>query len=130
METETKVLPAKVLNSQDWGYRFLGSAVDKFVRAQLGEVALKKYPEFRQRRAKAEALMSEILDGDSHLYYVRRQAPGKEEGEEIWELTMATDMEDGEWEKTLKLRGAVNVDGERVFKVIIGAVNFSKSRKR
>ncbi|MGD1806973.1 AAA domain-containing protein [Dapis sp. BLCC M126] len=115
---ETKVLPAKVLNSQDWGYRFVGSAVDKFVRAQLGETAMKKYPEFHQRRKKAEALMSEILDGDSHLYYVRRQAPGKEEGEEIWELTMATDREDGEWEKTLKLRGAVNVDGERVLKLL------------
>jgi len=118
LETETKVLPAKVLNSQDWGYRFLGSAVDKFVRAQLGETAMKKYPEFPKRRAKAEALMSEILDGDAHLYYVRRQAKGKEEGEEIWELTMATDTEDGEWEKTLKLRGAVNVDGERVLKLL------------
>ncbi|NES06294.1 MAG: helicase, partial [Okeania sp. SIO2F4] len=118
LKAETKVLPAKVLNSQDWGYRFVGSAVDKFVRAQLGEVALKKYPEFHQRRKKAEALMSEILDGDAHLYYVRRQAPGKEEGEEIWELTMATDREDGEWEKTLKLRGAVNVDGDRVFKIL------------
>ena len=118
LELETKVLPAKVLNSQDWGYRFSGSAVDKFIRTQLGEVGFKKYPEFTKRRAKAEALMSEILDEDSHLYYVRRQAPGKEEGEEIWELTMATDREDREWEKTLKLRAAVNVDGDRVLKLL------------
>ncbi len=118
LETETQNLPAKVLTSQDWGYRFVGSAVDRFVRAQLGETAMKKYPEFPKRRAKAESLMSEILDEDSHLYYVRRQAPGKEEGEEIWELTMATDREDKEWEKTLKLRGAVNVDGDRVFKIL------------
>ncbi|MEB3340510.1 AAA domain-containing protein [Okeania sp.] len=114
---ETQDLSAKVLTSQDWGYRFIGSAVDRLVRTQLGESAMKKYPEFSDRRAKAELLMSEILDEDSHLYYVRRQAPGKEEGEEVWELTMATDRED-EWEKTLKLRGAVNIDGDRVFKIL------------
>ncbi|MGD1698768.1 AAA domain-containing protein [Dapis sp. BLCC M229] len=129
LETKTKVLPAKVLNSQDWGYRFIGSAVDKFIRAQLGEAAMKKYPEFHQRRKKAEALMSEILDEDSHLYYVRRQAPGKEEGDEIWELTMATDREDGEWEKTLKLRGAVNVDGERVLKILSVQLISQKAEK-
>ena len=125
----TKVLPAQVLNSQDWGYRFSGSAADKFVRAQLGEEALKKYPEFPQRRAKAEALMSKILDEDSHLYYVRRQAPGREEGEEIWELTMATNREEQEWEKTLKLRGAVNVDKDRVLKLLSVQLISQKAEK-
>ncbi|MCL2931403.1 MAG: hypothetical protein MGG11_03640 [Trichodesmium sp. MAG_R03] len=57
----TKVLPAQVLNSQDWGYRFSGSAADKFVRAQLGKVTLKK--------SEIEALMSEILDQNSHLQH-------------------------------------------------------------
>lgn len=129
LAASTKVLPAQVLNSQDWGYRFSGNAADKFVRAQLGEVALKKYPEFPQRRAKAEALMSEILDEDSHLYYVRRQAPGREEGEEIWELTMATDREEQEWEKTLKLRGAVNVDEDRVLKLLSVQLISQKAEK-
>ena len=129
LAASTKVLPAQVLNSQDWGYRFSGNAADKFARAQLGEVALKKYPEFPQRRAKAEALMSEILDEDSHLYYVRRQAPGREEGEEIWELTMATDREEQEWEKTLKLRGAVNVDEDRVLKLLSVQLISQKAEK-
>ncbi|ABG51755.1 Superfamily I DNA and RNA helicases and helicase subunits-like [Trichodesmium erythraeum IMS101] len=129
LAASTKALPAKVLNSQDWGYRFSGSAADKLVRAQLGEAALKKYPEFPQRRAKAEALMSEILDGNSHLYYVRRQAPGREEGEEIWELTMATDREEQEWEKTLKLRGAVNIDEDRVLKLLSVQLISQKAEK-
>ena len=52
------------------------------------------------------------------VYYVRRQAPGNEVGEEIWELTMATEREEQEWEKTLKLRGAVNVDEDRVLRLV------------
>ncbi|MGB3513921.1 MAG: AAA domain-containing protein [Microcoleaceae cyanobacterium] len=118
-EKERKVLPAKVLNSQDWGYQFSGKRIiDKLLCAQLGETALKKYPDFFQRRERAQKLISELLGGDSHLYYVRRQAPGKEAGEEIWELTLATDREDKDWDKTLTLLAAVNADGDRVLKLL------------
>lgn len=114
---ERKVVTVKSLNAQDWGYRFSKNAAEKFIRSQLGEAALKKYPEFFQLRKKAEELMFELLGENSYIYYVRRQTRGRETGEEIWELTLATDWED-KLDKTVKLRVAVNVDGDRVLKLL------------
>ncbi|MGK7921697.1 MAG: AAA domain-containing protein, partial [Trichodesmium sp.] len=114
---ERKVATVKRLNAQDWGYRFSRNAAEKLLRSQLGETALKKYPEFFQQRKKAEQLMSELLGENSYIYYVRRQTRGRETGEEIWELTLATDWED-DVEQTWKFRAAINVDGDRVLQLL------------
>src|SRR6476469_2437774 len=81
-------------NEENWGYRFLGNqAIDYLIREIEGKDALLKYPEFSNRRDRAEDLLSDILGDESRGFYVRRKGPGEEPGEEKWELAIATDIE-------------------------------------
>jgi hypothetical protein len=81
-------------NEENWGYRFLGNqAIDYLIREMEGKDALEKYPEFSERRDRAEDLLSEILGDEPRGFYVRRKGPGENWGEEKWELAIATDIE-------------------------------------
>ncbi len=41
------------ISSEDWGYTFVGSTIDRLIRNLEGESALQAYPEFRERRERA-----------------------------------------------------------------------------
>ncbi|MEH2110455.1 translation initiation factor IF-2 N-terminal domain-containing protein [Nostoc sp.] len=112
-------------NSEDWGYMFIASAIDSFIRHLEGETALKSYPEFRERRDRANELMLECVGKKPSLFYVRRKGAGKEAREEIWDLTIATDSDDFQLptrleklRKTLGFRAAVPKDGHGGLKIL------------
>ncbi|MEH2084807.1 MAG: translation initiation factor IF-2 N-terminal domain-containing protein [Nostoc sp.] len=112
-------------NSEDWGYMFIASAIDSFIRHLEGETALKSYPEFRERRDRANQLMWECVGKKSSLFYLRRKGAGKEAREEIWDLTIATDCNDfplparlEKLRKTLGFRAAVSKDGRDGIKIL------------
>ena len=112
-------------NSEDWGYTFIASAIDSFIRHLEGEAALKSYPEFRERRDRANELMLECVGKKPSLFYVRRKGAGKEAREEIWDLTIATDSDDfqlparlDKLRKTLGFRAAVPKDGRGGLKIL------------
>ncbi|MHC5676512.1 translation initiation factor IF-2 N-terminal domain-containing protein [Nostoc sp.] len=111
--------------SEDWGYMFIASAIDSFIRHLEGETALKSYPEFRERRDRANELMYECVGKKPSLFYVRRKGAGKESREEIWDLTIATDSDDFQLparleklRKTLGFRAAVQKDGRGGLKIL------------
>ena len=113
------------INSEDWGYMFIASAIDSFIRHLEGEAALKSYPEFRERRDRANQLMYECVGKKPSLFYVRRKGAGKEAREEIWDLTIATDSDDfplparlEKLRKTLGFRAAVPKDGRGGLKIL------------
>ncbi|MEH2169370.1 MAG: translation initiation factor IF-2 N-terminal domain-containing protein [Nostoc sp.] len=112
-------------HSEDWGYMFIASAIDSFIRHLEGEAALKSYPEFRERRDRANKLMLECVGQKPSLFYVRRKGAGKEAREEIWDLTIATDSNDFQLptrleklRKTLGFRAAVPKDGRGGLKIL------------
>ncbi|MCC5660397.1 translation initiation factor IF-2 N-terminal domain-containing protein [Nostoc sp. XA010] len=112
-------------NSEDWGYMFIASAIDSFIRHLEGEATLKSYPEFRERRDRANQLMLECVGKKPSLFYVRRKGAGKEAREEIWDLTIATDSDDfplparlEKLRKTLGFRAAVPKDGRGGIKIL------------
>ncbi|QLE44156.1 DNA helicase [Nostoc sp. C052] len=112
-------------NSEDWSYMFIASAIESFIRHLEGETALKSYPEFRERRDRANELMSECVGKKPSLFYVRRKGAGKEAREEIWDLTIATDSDDfplparlEKLRKTLGFRAAVPKDGRGGLKIL------------
>ncbi|MEH2181551.1 translation initiation factor IF-2 N-terminal domain-containing protein [Nostoc sp.] len=113
------------IHSEDWGYMFIASAVDSFIRHLEGESVLKLYPEFRERRDRANKLMLECVGQKPSLFYVRRKGAGKEAKEEIWDLTIATDSNDFQLptrleklRKTLGFRAAVPKDGRGGLKIL------------
>lgn len=91
--------------AQDWGYKFVGSAIDNFIRDIEGRAALQTDREFRDRRNHAEDLMFELVGEKPCLFYVRRKGQGQEPGEEKWDLTIATDIDDAELPTLLSERG-------------------------
>ncbi|MBD2563550.1 MULTISPECIES: translation initiation factor IF-2 N-terminal domain-containing protein [Nostoc] len=112
-------------SSEDWGYMFIASAIDSFIRHLEGETALKSYPDFRDRRDRANQLMLECVGKKPSLFYVRRKGAGKEAREEIWDLTIATDSDDfplparlEKLRKTLGFRAAVPKDGRDGIKIL------------
>ncbi len=113
------------ITSEDWGYTFIASAIDSFIRHLEGETALKSYPEFRERRDRANELMYECVGKKPSLFYVRRKGAGKEAREEIWDLTIATDSDEfhlparlEKLRKTLGFRAAVQKDGRGSLKIL------------
>ncbi|MEH2461204.1 translation initiation factor IF-2 N-terminal domain-containing protein [Nostoc sp.] len=111
--------------SEDWGYMFIASAIDSFIRHLEGKTALEAYPEFRERRDRANELMLECVGKKPSLFYVRRKGAGKEAREEIWDLTIATDSDDfqlparlEQLRKTLGFRAAVQKDGRGGLKIL------------
>ncbi|MHC5935639.1 translation initiation factor IF-2 N-terminal domain-containing protein [Nostoc sp.] len=112
-------------SSEDWGYMFIASAIDSFIRHFEGKTALEAYPEFRERRDRANELMLECVGKKPSLFYVRRKGAGKEAREEIWDLTIATDSDDFQLparleklRKTLGFRAAVQKDGRGGLKIL------------
>ncbi|MBD2388533.1 translation initiation factor IF-2 N-terminal domain-containing protein [Cylindrospermum sp. FACHB-282] len=113
------------IDSEDWGYMFVGATIDRLIQNLEGETALKSYPEFRERRERAHELMFECVGQKPGIFYVRRQGSGKEPGEEIWNLTIATDRDDfqlpprlKELRKTLGFTVAVNKNGQPGLKLL------------
>ncbi|MDZ8185881.1 MAG: translation initiation factor IF-2 N-terminal domain-containing protein [Nostoc sp. ChiSLP02] len=111
--------------SEDWGYTFVGSTIDRLIRNLEGETALESYPEFRQRRERANELMFECVGKSPCIFYVRRKGPGKEAKEEIWDLTLATDSDKfklptrlEKLKKTLGFTAAVQKDGRDGLKIL------------
>ncbi|MDF5707106.1 MAG: translation initiation factor IF-2 N-terminal domain-containing protein [Nostoc sp. S4] len=112
-------------SSEDWGYTFVGSTIDRLIRNLEGESALQAYPEFRQRRDRANELMFECVGKKSCLFYVRRKGAGKEPREEIWDLIIATDSDEFQLparlekqRKTLGFTVAVQKDGHGGLKIL------------
>jgi len=115
--------------SEDWGYTFVGSTIDRLIRNLEGETALESYPEFRQRRERANELMFECVGKSPCLFYVRRKGAGKEAKEEIWDLTLATDSDKFQLptrleklKKTLGFTVAVQKDGRDGLKILSAQV--------
>jgi RecA/RadA recombinase len=109
----------KTIKVEEWGYVFVGSTIDSFIRHLEGEAGIEAYPEFAERREHANRLMFECVGQKACLFYVRRKGAGKEPKEEIWELTIATDREDvalptrlKKLGKTLSFLAAVSSDGQ------------------
>ncbi|MBD2676870.1 MULTISPECIES: translation initiation factor IF-2 N-terminal domain-containing protein [Nostoc] len=112
-------------SSEDWGYTFVGSTIDRLIRNLEGESALQAYPEFRERREHANELMFECVGKKPCLFYVRRKGAGKDPKEEIWDLTIATDSENFQLpprleklRKTLGFTVAVQKDGRDGLKIL------------
>ncbi|MFN6501871.1 MAG: translation initiation factor IF-2 N-terminal domain-containing protein [Nostoc sp. DedQUE01] len=112
-------------SSEDWSYTFVGSTIDRLIRNLEGESALQAYPEFRQRREHANELMFECVGKKPCLFYVRRKGTGKDAGEEIWDLTIATDSDEFQLplrleklRKTLGFTVAVQKDGRDGLKIL------------
>lgn len=115
----------KKTDVEDWGYAFINSSVDSFLRHLEGQSTLESYPDFRERRERANELMFEYVGKHACLFYVRRQGKGKEPGEEIWDLTIATDRDDFQLPikfkklgKTLGFRAAVQKNGSGGLKIL------------
>jgi hypothetical protein len=110
---------------EDWGYKFTGGAIDNFIRQIESEEALKTCLEFCDRRTYAENLMIELFGQSPQVFYVNRQGNGKEPGEQIWGLTLATDIDNFELpellnqlDRTLGLIAAVNFNGYGGLKIL------------
>jgi DNA replication protein DnaC len=108
---------------EEWGYILVGSAGDSLIRNFEGDAAVKAYPEYRERREYASGLLFECV-GKTCLFYVRRKGSAREPGEEIWELTIATDADKElptrlkKLGKTLSLIAAVPQDGVGGLKIL------------
>jgi uncharacterized protein (UPF0147 family) len=123
--TVAKNSSKKKTDVEDWGYAFINSSVDSFIRHLEGQSALESYPDFRERREHANELMFEYVGKYACLFYLRRQGKGKEAGEEIWDLTIATDRDDFQLPirlkklgKTLGFRAAVQKNGSGGLKIL------------
>jgi DNA polymerase III delta prime subunit len=110
---------------EDWGYKFTDGAIDNFIRQIEGEKALENYQEFNHRRDYAQELMFELVGQTPRLFYLTRQGQGKELGEQIWGLTIATDSDRLELPErlekrrlTLGLIAAVNSNGYGGLKIL------------
>jgi hypothetical protein len=121
----TKNTTKKKTNLADWGYVFINSSIDSLIRHLEGQSALQAYPEFREKREHAHELIFECCGQKHCRFYVRRHGAGKDPGEEIWELTIATDADDFPLPKRLKLLGktlgfkaAVQKNGDGGLKIL------------
>ncbi|WP_442937122.1 DEAD/DEAH box helicase [Nostoc sp.] len=114
------------IDSEDWGYVFLGSpAIDSLIGNIEGQAVVESYPEFGQRRKRANELIFDLLGQEPRLVYLRRKGAGNKPGEEIWDLTIATDQDDFQLParleklgKTLGFIAVVQKDGSGGLKVL------------
>ncbi|MEA5617609.1 AAA domain-containing protein [Cronbergia sp. UHCC 0137] len=109
-------------DSDNWGYTLVGSTIDNLIRNLEGQTAVESY---RERRERADELMFECVGQKPCLFYIRRQGAGKDQGEEIWDLIIATDVDDfqlpkrlKELKKTLGFRAAIQQNGNGGLKII------------
>ncbi len=112
-------------SAETWSYKFVGRTVEQFIRILIGQGELDSYPEFRDRRNRAEALMSELTGQEPCLFHLSRLGVGRELDEQRWELVIATDSVDftlpsllTETNKTLKIVATIKPDSERVLRLI------------
>ena len=108
---------------EDWGYKFISNNFQQLLIDFEGT----SNPEgnFQQRRRRAVTLISEIAGNESKLFYVRRREVGRNQGEEIWELILATDCDDSLLpeilqppDKTLSIRGVVSENGNNGLQIL------------
>ncbi|MEH1921594.1 AAA domain-containing protein [Nostoc sp.] len=112
--------------SDKWGYVFLGSsAINSLISNFESQISLESYREPWQRREHANELIFDLLGQQPHLVYVRRKGAGQNPGEEIWDLTIATDQDDFQLParleklgKTLGFRAVVQQDGRGGLKIL------------
>ncbi|MEM7555300.1 MAG: AAA domain-containing protein [Cyanobacteria bacterium P01_A01_bin.84] len=98
--------------SEIWGYQFLG---DRAISNLIADFADNGSVRGSLREERAEEIISRVTDNSSLLFYLRRREVNhKYPGEEIWELTVATDTGDSlpdglqKCRRTLWLRATVN----------------------
>ncbi|MCC5641724.1 AAA family ATPase [Nostoc sp. CHAB 5824] len=111
--------------AEDWGYVFLGSsAINSLISNIEGQAVVESYSDFWQGRERANKLIFDLLGQEPRLLYVRRKGAGQRPGEEIWDLTIATDQDDFQLParleklgKTLGFRAVVEQDGRDGLKV-------------
>ncbi|MCC5669620.1 AAA family ATPase [Nostoc sp. CHAB 5784] len=105
--------------SETWGYNYIKAASANFISLIEGADVLNAYPDYWQRHARADELISHLLGSEPCIFYIRRQEPGRNsEYEEKWKLIVATDRDDfqlplklEERQQTLQLSGIVQRDG-------------------
>ena len=113
-------------DSENWGYIFLGSsAINSLISNFESQAAVESLPEFGQRRERANEIIFDLLGQEPRLVYVRRKGAGQQPGEEIWDLTIATDHDDFQLParleklgKTLGFIAVVEQDGRGGLKVL------------
>lgn len=115
----------KINNSETFGYSLLNSTIDNLIRSFEGQQAVTSYSNFREKKERAHELIFECIGKKTCLFYLRRQGKGKDTGEEIWDLTIATDDSEfqlpkrlKELNKTLGLRAAVKKNGTGGLKIL------------
>ncbi|WP_353930388.1 AAA domain-containing protein [Okeanomitos corallinicola TIOX110] len=115
----------KKQKSETWGYTLINSTIDNLIRHFEGQNAITAYTDFRERKERAHELIFECVGKKPVIFYLRRQGAGKETGEEILDLTIATDNSEfplpkrlKELKKTLGLRAAVKKNGSGGLKIL------------
>ncbi|QOV21432.1 DEAD/DEAH box helicase [Anabaenopsis elenkinii] len=119
---------------ETWGYQYIRGASDQFICRIEGANALNIYPEYRQRHARADELISLILGSEPCVFYIRRERLGRNPEYEIWEFIVATDRDDfslpiglEERQKTLQIWASVPRDGRGYLGLIkINLVNLEQ----
>jgi AAA domain len=121
----TEPLRREETSAEKWGYKFVGRTIDQFIQEIEGKEALQINQDFSARRNWAEDLMFELVGNKPCLFYVRRKGQRNEQGEEKWELTIATDVENTELpdllvqrRKTLVLVAVVSQGGSEGLRLI------------
>lgn len=116
---------SKNKKTETWGYTLINSTIDNLIRNFEGQENIKLYADFREKKARAHELIFECVGKHPVLFYLRRQGKGKDTGEEIWDLTIATDRSEfilpkrlKELKKTLGLRAAVKKNGTGGLKIL------------
>ncbi|OUL18509.1 DNA helicase [Nostoc sp. RF31YmG] len=111
--------------SEDWGYMFVNSMIDSFIRHLEDASTVAEYPEFGERREYAHELMYECFGQKPCLFYVRRKGAGRAAKEEIWDLVVATDSDDSKLPlrlqklgKTLGFKAAVQPNSDDGLKIL------------
>lgn len=104
--------------SYEVGYRLTDGATKQLIRNLEDSSKLDSLPNFQKRRNYTERLIWELFGKQYYFFYVRRRGSGRNPGEEIWDLIVATDRDDSELptqlsnnKKTLSLRAVVSSDG-------------------
>ena len=74
---------------EDCGYTFIGTAVDNLIRHFEGQSSVQLYPDFRERRERANELLFDLVGKQPGCFYIRRQGTGKEPGDTSSVLSVA-----------------------------------------
>lgn len=105
------------LKSESWGYKYIGPASDHLICYLEGRDTLDNYPSFQERHARADELLAQLLGLYPSIFYIRRHQ-GSNPTYELWDLTLATDIDEFqispkllERQQTLKLWATVPRDG-------------------